>query len=636
MKRSLGMPIIREEGIRQWLRVTSSFAMWHLKESVLAMRTRTRNQRFYYSGGPLMTMKSIQRKTCTACHFSSLLPKPSTNHYLSVSNGSTRISISSRITMMTMTMTTMTIQHRHFASSKHLPPPPAPYKSHAATPIVSYDTIPEDIAKIVEQYARRHPNPISLQQILQKTQAIIQGPIMIDDTTTTTTTKPSLTAGYQQGRIRGPAARLARQEEGEKGLMEFAQLLQYELSIRLAHRIQDLDGIPQLNHMPSVQFVKGIYIHSFLALLEFDIPNTTTKEQQFGILLEQLYHNHSHVLIQMAKGAWEFKSKLKMQRQHRRRRDGKRIRGTLDKLRDHIDDNVIISFDQQEECHDFLNRFYASRVGIRVLAGQYLAVRKQWLQTEGRRPQQSPQQPNQQNYVGMICQDMSPHDIVQSAIQDATRLCMAQFGEAPSIVVRGRVDLTFPYIPTHLHYIVLELFKNALRATVEHHYNMQSLQKEQQKESDIHDEHEHEHERPESTLSMYHTSKLTKYRRHNGGRTTTTTTTTSSTTDFPQVVVIIADNTENEDVVIKVSDQGGGIPRSQMEHIWSYLYTTADPRIQEQFLNDHHTKNDQLVLAGLGYGLPMSRAYARYFGGDLDVISMEGYGTDVSIIVYKR
>ncbi|CAM9885432.1 unnamed protein product, partial [Phaeothamnion confervicola] len=33
-------------------------------------------------------------------------------------------------------------------------------------------------------------------------------------------------------------------------------------------------------------------------------------------------------------------------------------------------------------------------------------------------------------------------------------------------------------------------------------------------------------------------------------------------------------------------------------------------------------------LAGYGVGLPLSRVYARYFGGDLVLLSMEGFGTD--------
>jgi pyruvate dehydrogenase kinase 2/3/4 len=34
---------------------------------------------------------------------------------------------------------------------------------------------------------------------------------------------------------------------------------------------------------------------------------------------------------------------------------------------------------------------------------------------------------------------------------------------------------------------------------------------------------------------------------------------------------------------------------------------------------------------GFGYGLSLSRLYARYLGGDLRLIAMEGYGTDVYV-----
>ena len=35
--------------------------------------------------------------------------------------------------------------------------------------------------------------------------------------------------------------------------------------------------------------------------------------------------------------------------------------------------------------------------------------------------------------------------------------------------------------------------------------------------------------------------------------------------------------------------------------------------------------------AGLGYGLPVARLYARYFHGDLELKTIAGFGTDVYI-----
>ena len=78
---------------------------------------------------------------------------------------------------------------------------------------------------------------------------------------------------------------------------------------------------------------------------------------------------------------------------------------------------------------------------------------------------------------------------------------------------------------------------------------------------------------------------------------------------------------------MQVSDEGGGIPRSGMPRIWTYLYSTAASPLPDM-VDAAEGADGPAVLAGYGYGLPISRLYARYFGGDLQITSMEGYGTD--------
>ncbi len=184
------------------------------------------------------------------------------------------------------------------------------------------------------------------------------------------------------------------------------------------------------------------------------------------------------------------------------------------------------------------------------------------------------------SYVGIICSKTSPYEIVKRAIDDAAFMCTRKYGDAPEVIITGRLDMTFPYVPTHLHYIMLELLKNSMRATVEYH---------------------------------------------------------GIDADYPPIKVVIADGSDNEDVIIKVSDEGGGIPRSNMKRIWSYLFTTADPEIQEGMVafNENVDHSIDSPLAGLGYGLPISRSYARYFGGDLSIMSMEGYGTDCFVYLTR-
>eukprot|EP00438_Fugacium_kawagutii_P021316 Skav200337 [mRNA] locus=scaffold26:61987:62943:- [translate_table: standard] len=84
-----------------------------------------------------------------------------------------------------------------------------------------------------------------------------------------------------------------------------------------------------------------------------------------------------------------------------------------------------------------------------------------------------------------------------------------------------------------------------------------------------------------------------------------------SAEDKPINVIVCADE---DHVTICVADMAQGIPRGV--NAWSYLYTTAkDGAYGEK------------RLAGHGVGLPLSRLYARYLGGALDLVSLPGYGT---------
>lgn len=146
-------------------------------------------------------------------------------------------------------------------------------------------------------------------------------------------------------------------------------------------------------------------------------------------------------------------------------------------------------------------------------------------------------------------------------------MCMREYGSAPDVSVYGDRSFTFAYVPSHLHHMVFELVKNSLRA-VEDRFQ-------------------------------------------------------DSLDESPPIRLVVAEG--GEDITIKVSDEGGGIARSGLPRIWTYLYTTAKAPVE---LDDDEAEgaDGPVVLAGYGYGLPISRLYARYFGGDLQIISMEGYG----------
>lgn len=169
------------------------------------------------------------------------------------------------------------------------------------------------------------------------------------------------------------------------------------------------------------------------------------------------------------------------------------------------------------------------------------------------------------------------------------------------------------YVPVHLEYILTEVLKNAFRATVEKHL-------------------EHRDDSISSVPPVHITISLPPEMPS----------TSSAAKRWPRMLHI------------RVRDQGGGVAPSHMPHIFSYAFTTAgtasDGSFGEEDLEGPYAgqhvgggaasvgadlfseiagKGVQTglgTIAGLGFGLPMSRLYTQYFGGSLELFSLDGWG----------
>ncbi len=51
---------------------------------------------------------------------------------------------------------------------------------------------------------------------------------------------------------------------------------------------------------------------------------------------------------------------------------------------------------------------------------------------------------------------------------------------------------------------------------------------------------------------------------------------------------------------------------------------------------DQSSGGGGVPMAGYGYGLPLSRIYARYFDGDLGLTSMDGFGTSAILCLHTE
>lgn len=85
-----------------------------------------------------------------------------------------------------------------------------------------------------------------------------------------------------------------------------------------------------------------------------------------------------------------------------------------------------------------------------------------------------------------------------------------------------------------------------------------------------------------------------------------------------------------EDIIIKIKDKGLGFRRKNKKKVLTYSYTTSSLDITDEF-----EICNLPIISGFGFGLPLAKVYANYFGGDLIINPMENIGTSVYIYINK-
>jgi pyruvate dehydrogenase kinase 2/3/4 len=267
----------------------------------------------------------------------------------------------------------------------------------------------------------------------------------------------------------------------------------------------------------------------------------------------------------------------------------------------------------------------AKRISRRVIAEQHLALTETF-----NSPWHFPDSPTptSHEFVGEVFLKCNAKEVVSRCGLEVKALASAAYGPStilPAINLSGHLDATFPYILSHLEYIIGELLRNSIQAIVE---------------------------------------------KQEPGKTP------------PPIEVTVCEAPQH--VIIRVSDQGGGIPRDILPYLWAFskgprsnqrlenlhqvpkmAATLQEVRISEELphsysstsvsstaptpsaetgTNTHHSHPHDSSLSSLssrppnlrlGMGLPLSRVYAEYWAGSLEVHSLEGYGVDAFLQISK-
>nr|AAV41811.1 pyruvate dehydrogenase kinase-like protein [Chlamydomonas incerta] len=400
-------------------------------------------------------------------------------------------------------------------------------------------------------------------------------------------------------------------------VLKSARYVQRELPKRLARRLLDLQLLPYIVVTnPHIKKVYNQYYVSFETLRRVPTIKTLEDNQDFCQLLRQHLDSHAPMLDSLATGLRECKSK-------------ELVGSCL-----HMD--------------SFFDSMLRSRISRRVIAEQHLHI-------NNKRPA----------FIGIICTDLDVHDSIDFAVQKTKQVCMETYGTAPDVVVSGDPHVTIPYIPAHLDYMLYELLKNAMRAVVEQGRAQQAARQAQAggagnpafscpppKLPPVHvrvcpgvngtltirisDQGGGVAEELIDKVWSYGFTTIGRNAQApSGGSSSSSSSSNGAGKDGmgPDVVEGLGSG------MVQQMAAGAGASGSAAAATSTGRGGSGGRRQQPggglQVLMRGPGGHSRYQMAGLGFGLPLSRLYARYFGGDLRLQTIPGYGVDAYLTLRR-
>lgn len=254
-------------------------------------------------------------------------------------------------------------------------------------------------------------------------------------------------------------------------------------------------------------------------------------------------------------------------------------------LNDHQDTLQILSDGMKEimqlyprkSVFNFLNTHLKNRITMKLLATHYVNL----LSNDSTKNHEIF---SNDKKIGIIQKDVKISELISRIYDFVNDLCLLKYDHPPIHLnfMEGE-NITFSCIPIILEYVMTEILKNSMRATIEKDYTDPNVPREIQ-------------------ISLFN-------------------------------------STPNE-LVIRVRDFGGGIPPAIESKIFDYSYTTAiEEKTTESHIDNIQSANEDEMLpgqhvnniAGMGFGLPLCKTYLELFGGKIDIQSLWGQGTDAYI-----